>query len=61
VGERELVPGVYERLVDRATRRTLEALSEAATAERALLAAEAPDRLAAHVAERLRTTLASGG
>ena len=57
MGERELVPGVYERLVDQATRRTLEALSEATTDERALLATEAPDRLAAHVAERLRATL----
>jgi superfamily II DNA or RNA helicase/HKD family nuclease len=61
VGERELVPGVYERLVDRATRRTLEALSQVTTGERALLAAEAPDRLAAHVAERLRATLRRTG
>jgi superfamily II DNA or RNA helicase/HKD family nuclease len=57
VGEDELVPGVYERLVDRATRRTLDALSGVTAAERDLLAAEAPDRLAAHLAERLRATL----
>jgi superfamily II DNA or RNA helicase/HKD family nuclease len=61
VGERELAPGVYELLVDRATRRTLETLSGATADERALLAAEAPDRLAAHVAERLRTTLRRAG
>ena len=53
----ELALGVYERLVDRATRRALEGLSGATAEERALLAAEAPDRLAAHVAERLRATL----
>jgi phosphatidylserine/phosphatidylglycerophosphate/cardiolipin synthase-like enzyme len=40
-----------------ATRRNLDALSEVTGEERALLAAEAPDRLAAHVAERLRATL----
>ncbi len=57
VGERELVPGVYERLIDRATRRTLETLSEVTAEERALLAAEAPERLAAHVADRLGATL----
>jgi superfamily II DNA or RNA helicase/HKD family nuclease len=57
VGEGELVPGVYERLVDRATRQTLQALSAATSEERVLLAAEAPDRLAAHVAEWLRATL----
>ena len=57
MGEGELVPGVYERLVDRATRGALEALADVTGEERALLAAEAPDRLAAHVAERLRATL----
>jgi superfamily II DNA or RNA helicase/HKD family nuclease len=57
VGESELVPGVYARLVDLATRRTMEALSDATAQERALLAAEAPDRLAAHVSERLREVL----
>jgi superfamily II DNA or RNA helicase/HKD family nuclease len=57
VGEGELAPGVYERLIDRATRRTLTTLEGTRAEERALLAAEAPDRLAAHVAERLRTAL----
>jgi superfamily II DNA or RNA helicase/HKD family nuclease len=57
VGQGELVPGVYERLVDRTTRTALEALADVTGEERALLAAEAPDRLAAHVAERLRATL----
>ncbi len=57
VGERELVAGVYERLIDQATRHALEALPEVTAEERALLAAEGPDRLAAHVAERLRATL----
>ncbi len=57
MGERELVPGVYERLVDRATRQTLEAMSDVTAEERALLAAEAPERLAAHVADRLYATL----
>ena len=57
VGEHELVDGVYERLIDRATRRELRALAGASADERALLAAEAPDRLAAHVAQRLHATL----
>jgi superfamily II DNA or RNA helicase/HKD family nuclease len=61
VGEGELVPGVYERLVDLATRRTMETLSDATAQERALLAGEAPDRLAAHVADRLRATLRRTG
>jgi superfamily II DNA or RNA helicase/HKD family nuclease len=61
VGERELVPGVYERLIDRVTRQALGALSEVTGEERELLAAEAPDRLAAHVAERLRATLRRTG
>jgi len=61
VGERELVPGVYERLVDRATRLVLQGLVGETAEERALLAAEAPDRLASHVAERLRETLRRTG
>jgi superfamily II DNA or RNA helicase/HKD family nuclease len=61
VGERELIPGVYERLVDRATRRSLTASSGMTAEERALLTAEAPDRLAAHVAERLHATLRRAG
>jgi superfamily II DNA or RNA helicase/HKD family nuclease len=61
VGERELVPGVYERLVDQATRRSLAAMAEVTAEERALLAAEGPDRLAAHVAARLHATLRRAG
>jgi superfamily II DNA or RNA helicase/HKD family nuclease len=61
VGERELVPGVYERLIDRATRRMLGSLPDMTAQERTLLAAEAPDRLAAHVAELLRATLRRAG
>jgi hypothetical protein len=57
VGERELVPGVYERLVDRGIRRSLTTLAGLTAEERELLAAEAPDRLADHVADRLRATL----
>jgi superfamily II DNA or RNA helicase/HKD family nuclease len=57
VGDGDLVPGAYERLIDQATRRRLGSLSELTAEERTLLAAEAPDRLAAHVAERLREKL----
>jgi superfamily II DNA or RNA helicase/HKD family nuclease len=57
VGEQELVPGVYERLVDRAIRQTLGVLRGVSAEERELVAAEAPDRLAAHVADRLRASL----
>jgi superfamily II DNA or RNA helicase/HKD family nuclease len=61
VGERELVPGVYERLVDGGVRRSLATLDGLTAEERALLAAEAPDRLAEHVADRLRATLRRAG
>jgi superfamily II DNA or RNA helicase/HKD family nuclease len=57
VGEQELVPGVYERLVDRAIRQTLGVLRGVSAEERELVVAEAPDRLAAHVADRLRASL----
>jgi superfamily II DNA or RNA helicase/HKD family nuclease len=58
VGERELVPGVYERLIDRGVSRELAALVGLTGDRRDLLAAEAPDLLARHVADRLRTILA---
>ncbi|MFP4150340.1 MAG: phospholipase D-like domain-containing protein, partial [Nitriliruptoraceae bacterium] len=61
MGERDLVWGVYERLVDQATRGTLASLVGTSAEERALLAAEAPDRLAAHVADRLRAALRRRG
>jgi superfamily II DNA or RNA helicase len=61
LGERELAAGVYERLVDRQLRADLAALDGASAEERALLEAEAPDRLAAHVAERLRSVLRASG
>jgi hypothetical protein len=61
MGQPELVPGVYERLVDQATRRTLERLSELTAEERGLLEAEAPERLAGNVAERLHATLRRAG
>jgi superfamily II DNA or RNA helicase/HKD family nuclease len=57
LGERELVPGVYERLIDEATRRSLSARAGLTAEERELLAVEAPDRLTAHVADRLRRAL----
>ena len=55
--EGELAHGVYERLIDRATRQTLASLSDVTAEERDLLAAESPDRLSEHVAERLRAAL----
>ncbi|MCC5948221.1 MAG: DUF3427 domain-containing protein [Nitriliruptoraceae bacterium] len=61
MGERELVSGVYERLIDQVTREGLAGLTDVTAEERALLAAEAPDRLAAHLAERLHATLRRAG
>jgi hypothetical protein len=61
LGQHELVPGVYERLVDDGTRRKLRSSPDSTAEERALLNAEAPDRLAAHVAERLRASLRRAG
>jgi superfamily II DNA or RNA helicase/HKD family nuclease len=61
LGQDELVPGVYERLVDGGMRRTLHSTPGLTAEERALLSAEAPDRLAAHVAGRLRASLRRAG
>ena len=61
MGEEELVPGVYERLVDRGIRRSLASLAGLTAEERELLAAEAPDRLAEHVAAHLRAALRRAG
>jgi hypothetical protein len=60
VGQHELVPGVYERLVDGELRRSLGAVPDLTGEERALLHAEAPDRLANHVADRLLMSLRRG-
>jgi superfamily II DNA or RNA helicase/HKD family nuclease len=61
VGDRELVAGVYERLVDRGIRRSLATLDGLTSDERELLAAEAPDRLADHLADRLVASLRRAG
>jgi superfamily II DNA or RNA helicase/HKD family nuclease len=61
LGQHELVPGVYERLVDGELRRSLGAMPDLTGEERALLHAEAPDRLADHVADRLRMSLRRAG
>jgi superfamily II DNA or RNA helicase/HKD family nuclease len=61
LGQHELVPGVYERLVDGELRRSLGAMPDLTGEERSLLLAEAPDRLADHVADRLRMSLRRAG
>lgn len=55
--QHELAAGVYERLVDLDLRHQLDALAGIAAEERDLVEAEAPERLAAHLADRLRAEL----
>jgi superfamily II DNA or RNA helicase/HKD family nuclease len=57
LGQHELATGVYERLIDATLRARLEAMEGTTAERRELLAAEAPDRLSAHLAERLRALL----
>jgi hypothetical protein len=61
LAKHELVPGLYERLVDRGGRRSLAALDGLTSDERELLGAEAPDRLADHLGDRLAASLRRAG